>query len=51
MRGIVAMRTQHTFISPDEFNNSSLEDQILSCARGFVSMTENHEFQDLSACH
>lgn len=47
----IAMRKQDTSISPDNFNNSSLEEQILSCARGFVSMTENHEFQDLSSCH
>jgi len=47
----IAMRKQDTSISPDNFNNSSLEDQILSCARGFVSMTENHEFQDQASCH
>jgi hypothetical protein len=47
----ITMRKQDTSISPDNFNNSSLEEQILSCARGFVSMTENHEFQDLSSCH
>ena len=47
----LAMRKQDTSISPDNFNNSSLEDQILSCARNFVSMTENHEFQDQASCH
>jgi hypothetical protein len=47
----IAMRKQGTSISPDNFNNSSLEDQILSCARGFVSMTETHEFQDQASCH
>jgi hypothetical protein len=47
----LAIRKQATFISPDTFHNSPLEDQILSCARGFVSMTENHEFQDQPACH
>ena len=47
----IAMRKQNTSISPDNFNNNSLEDQILSCARGFVSMTENHEFQDQASCH
>ena len=47
----LAIRKQATFISPDTFHNGPLEDQILSCARGFVSMTENHEFQDQPACH
>src|ERR1035441_9948326 len=46
----LAMRKQASAISPDNFNNSSLEDQILSCAQGFVSMTESHEYQD-HTCH
>ena len=46
----LAIRKQNTFISPDEFNSNSLEDQILSCAQGFVSMMESHELQDQSAC-
>jgi hypothetical protein len=45
----LAMRKQASFISPDNFD-ISLEDQILSCARGFVSMTESHEFQDQASC-
>jgi hypothetical protein len=47
----IAMRKRVTFISPDEFHSTPLEEQILSCARGFVSMTESHEFQDQAACH
>jgi hypothetical protein len=47
----LAIRKQATFISPDTFHSSPLEDQILNCARGFVSMTESHEFQDQPACH
>ena len=47
----LAIRKQATFISPDTFHSSPLEDQILSCARGFVSMTESHAFQDQPACH
>ena len=47
----IATRKQATFISPDTFHSTPLEDQILSCARGFVSMTENHEFQDQPSCH
>jgi hypothetical protein len=47
----VAMRKQSTAMSPDAFGNTPLEEQILSCARGFVSMTESHEFQDNPACH
>jgi hypothetical protein len=46
----LAMRKQAAFISPDNFD-SALEQQILSCARGFVTMTESHEFQDQAACH
>jgi len=47
----LTMRKQAAFISPDAFHNTPLEDQILSCAQGFTSMTENHEFQDQSSCH
>ena len=47
----LAMRTQSTAMSPDTFGNTPLEEQILSCAQGFVSMTESREFQDLPACH
>ncbi len=46
----LAMRTQVNFISTDTFHSSPLEDQILSCAQGFASMTEKHEFQDQPAC-
>jgi hypothetical protein len=46
----LSLRKQASFISPDNFD-ISLEEQILSCARGFVSMTENHEFQDQASCH
>ncbi|MGA2350688.1 MAG: hypothetical protein ABSF70_09675 [Terracidiphilus sp.] len=47
----LAMRKQDAFISTDSFHNTPLEDQILNCAQGFVSMTESHEFQDQAACH
>jgi hypothetical protein len=47
----LAIRKQNTFISPDNFNSSSLEDHIRTCAQGLLSMTENHDFQDLPACH
>lgn len=44
------LRSQAAFISPESFGNSALEEQILSCAQGFTSMTESHEFQDQAAC-
>jgi hypothetical protein len=47
----IAIRKQGSFISPDTFHSTPLEDQILSCARNFVSMTESHEFQDQPSCH
>jgi len=46
----LAARNQYKFISPENFGNSALEDQIQSCAQGLASMTENHEFQDQAAC-
>jgi len=46
----LTLRKQASAISPDNFD-ISLEDQILSCARGFVTMTESHEFQDQASCH
>jgi hypothetical protein len=47
----LALRTRSTAMSPDKFDNGPLEEQILTCARGFVSMTESREFQDQPACH
>ncbi len=47
----ITLRKQAGFISPDTFHSSPLEDQILSCARDFVSMAESHEFQDQPSCH
>jgi hypothetical protein len=47
----LTLRKQAAFISTDAFHSSPLEEQILSCAQGFVSMTESHEFQDQAACH
>jgi hypothetical protein len=47
----LTMRSQIKFISPDLFDSDPLEKQILSCARGFASMTASHEFQDEPACH
>lgn len=47
----LALRTRSTAMSPDKFDNGPLEEQILACARGFVSMTESREFQDQPACH
>jgi hypothetical protein len=47
----LAIRKRSASISVDTFDNGPLEEQILTCARGFVSMTETHEFQDQAACH
>jgi hypothetical protein len=47
----LALRKQFAFISLGTFDSTPLEQQILSCAQGFVSMTESHSFQDLPACH
>jgi hypothetical protein len=46
----LAFRNQNKFISPENFGNSPLEEQILSCAQGLASMTEKREFQDQAAC-
>jgi len=47
----IATRQQNSFISPDTFHSTPLEDQVLSCARDFVFMTESHAFQDQPSCH
>jgi hypothetical protein len=47
----VATRKAASFISPDTFHSTPLEDQILSCAQNFVAMTESHAFQDQPSCH
>ena len=47
----LAMVTRSTAMSPDTFDNAPLEEQILSCARDFVAMTESREYQDQQSCH
>ena len=47
----LSIRRQAKFVSPDILQNPPLADQILSCARDFVSMTESHAFQDQASCH
>lgn len=47
----LAMRTRSAAMSPGDFGNGPLEEQILSCARGFVAMTEARQFQDQASCH
>jgi hypothetical protein len=47
----LAMSKRATAMSSDTFGNGPLEEQILSCARDFVSMTESREFQDQPTCH
>ena len=47
----LTMRSQLKFISPDLFDSDLLEKQILTCARGFASMTASREFQDEPTCH
>ena len=47
----LALREQLKYISPDTIDSDPLEQQILNCARGFVSMTASREFQDEPACH
>jgi len=47
----LALRAKSAAMSPDSFGNGPLEDQILSCATGFVAMTEARQFQDQAACH
>ena len=46
----MVLRKKSAFISPD-YIDAALEEQILTCARNFVSMTESHEFQDQASCH
>jgi len=47
----LAASQRSTAMSPETFGNDALEVQILTCARGFVAMTETHEFQEQAACH
>jgi hypothetical protein len=46
----LSFRNQNKFISPENFGNGALEEQILSCVQGLASMTEKREFQDQATC-
>jgi hypothetical protein len=47
----LSLRTRSTAMSPDKFDSTPLEEQILNCARGFLAMMESREFLDQPTCH
>ena len=47
----IELLKQSTAMSPDKFDEGPLEEQILNCAQGFVSMTESRGFQDQPSCY
>lgn len=46
----LAMHAKANYISPDSFNNNSMDQKILSCERALASMAATKEFQDEVAC-
>ena len=47
----LAMQAKANYISPDSFDNNSLDQKILTCARALAGMAATKEFQDEVACH
>jgi hypothetical protein len=47
----VSTHAKVNYISPDSFDNNSLDKKIVSCDRGLVAMTATKEFQDEPTCH
>ena len=47
----LAMHTKANYIAPDSFDNNSLDQKILGCARALASMAATKEYQDEASCH
>jgi hypothetical protein len=48
---IIAKRKNLEYISPDDLNNDSLYQQILTCANSLASMYAGGQFQNDPSCH
>lgn len=46
----LAMQAKANYISPDSFDNNSMDQKILSCERALVSMAATKQFQDEVSC-
>jgi len=46
----LAMQVKANYISPDSFDNNTLDQKILSCQRALVSMAATKQFQDEVSC-
>jgi hypothetical protein len=47
----LAMHANSSYSAPDSFDNNSMDQKILSCARGLASMAATKQFQDEASCH
>jgi hypothetical protein len=47
----LAMHAQVNYIDPNSFDNNSLDQKVLSCARALASMASSKQFQDEITCH
>ena len=47
----LAMQAKANYISPDSFDNNSLDQKILNCEHALVSMAGTKQFQDDASCH
>jgi hypothetical protein len=47
----LALRKSLTYIPPDSLDKDTLDQQLLSCARGLSSMAGSGQFEDVAVCH
>ena len=47
----LAMHSNSSYTPSDSFDNNPLDQKILNCTRGLVSMAATKQFQDEPACH
>ena len=47
----LAMHANSSYSAPDTFDNNSMDQKILRCARGLASMAVTKQFQDEASCH
>jgi len=46
-----ALHTKASYVAPDSLSSNPLDQKILSCSQGLVSMASSKQFQDEPACH
>jgi hypothetical protein len=48
---LLALHDKASYISPEIFNNNTLDTKILGCEQALAAMAATKQFQDETQCH